>query len=99
MGRLAPHESDNGREWAALAELNGISAKCQLQVVYIAACAGQMEVHMNARERCRAKRHAIREKERMIAAATGSNYRTSLPASLYAAGHRNTRKEAVHIIK
>ena len=54
---------------------------------------------MNARERCRAKRHAIREKERMIAAATGCNYRTSLPASLYAAGHRNTRKEAVHITK
>ncbi|MCQ4169717.1 hypothetical protein [Hafnia paralvei] len=54
---------------------------------------------MNSRQRRRAWRHERRQNERMIAAATGSNYRTSLPASLYAAGHRNTRKEAVHIIK
>lgn len=50
----------------------------------------KMEAFMNSRQRRRAWRHERRQNERIIAAATGSNYRTSLPASLYAAGHRKS---------
>ncbi len=43
---------------------------------------------MNARERCRARRHARRENERSIMAATGANYRGGSIEPLYNAGHR-----------
>lgn len=54
---------------------------------------------MNARERCRARRHARRADERSILAATGANYRGGSIEPLYNAGHRKVRKDAVHIIK
>jgi|GEM_PF-3742906 len=46
---------------------------------------------MNARERCRAKRHAKRANERSIMAATGANYRGGSIESLYAAGYRKSK--------
>lgn len=54
---------------------------------------------MSARERCRAKRLQRRQNEREILAATGAVIRSAIPVAMYNAGHRKTRKEAVHIVK
>lgn len=54
---------------------------------------------MNARERCRARRHARRADERSILAATGANYRGGSIEPLYNAGNRKARKDATHIVK
>jgi len=48
-------------------------------------------VDMNARERCRARRHARRADERAIIAATGANYRGGSIQPLYNAGHRKSK--------
>lgn len=47
---------------------------------------------MNARERCRARRHARRQNERSIMAATGANYRGGSIQPLYNAGYRKPTK-------
>lgn len=44
---------------------------------------------MNARERCRARRHERRDNERSILSATGANYRGGSIQPLYNAGFRN----------
>ena len=46
---------------------------------------------MNARERCRARRHARRADERTIMAATGGYYRGGRIESLYVAGYRKSK--------
>ena len=46
---------------------------------------------MNARERCRARRHARRAGERTILAATGARYHGGSISPLYSAGHRKSK--------